>query len=49
MPAFILKLIMGEMSSFVLSSTRVSSKKVEDAGFTFKYPDISAALREIYG
>ncbi len=48
-PAFLLKLILGEMSTMVLGSTKVSSKKIEDAGFSFKYPDIDSALNEIYG
>ncbi|PWK74219.1 hypothetical protein LX99_04020 [Mucilaginibacter oryzae] len=48
-PGFVLKLILGEMSTIVLGSTKVSAKKIEDAGFTFKYADVDAALTEIYG
>lgn len=48
-PAFVLKLLMGEMSTIVLGSTKVSAQKIEDAGFKFKYPDIESALAEIYG
>jgi uncharacterized protein (TIGR01777 family) len=48
-PGFALKLFMGEMSTVVLSSTRASSKKIEKAGFTFMYPELTSALREIYG
>ena len=48
-PTFLLKLLMGEMSTIALSSTKVSAQKIEDAGFKFKYPDISSALKEIYG
>lgn len=48
-PAFLLKLLLGEMSTIVLGSTKVSSKKIEDAGFSFKYPDIISALKQIYG
>ncbi|RYE00857.1 MAG: TIGR01777 family protein, partial [Sphingobacteriaceae bacterium] len=47
-PAFALKLLMGEMSAVVLSSTRVSADKIERAGFQFKYPTIKEAIREIY-
>ncbi|MBK0380500.1 TIGR01777 family oxidoreductase [Mucilaginibacter segetis] len=47
-PAFILKLIFGEMATVVLGSTRVSAKKIEDTGFKFTFPDISAALKAIY-
>jgi len=48
-PAFFLKLLMGEMSTIALASTRVSAQKIEDAGFKFKFDDIAAALRQIYG
>jgi NAD dependent epimerase/dehydratase family enzyme len=37
------------MSTIVLEGTKVSSQKIEDAGYTFKYPDVAAALNEIYG
>ena len=48
-PAFLLKLLLGEMATIVLGSTKVSAKKIEAAGFRFKYPVIEAALSEIYG
>ncbi len=47
-PAFTLKLFMGEMSTVVLGSTKVSAEKTEQAGFQFKYPTAAAAIREIY-
>src|SRR6185437_2284395 len=48
-PAFFLKLLLGEMSTIVLGSTKVSSQKIEQGGYTFKYPEITLALKEIYG
>jgi uncharacterized protein (TIGR01777 family) len=48
-PAFMLKLLMGEMATVVLGSTKVSAQKIEGAGFKFMYPDIDSALTEIYG
>jgi uncharacterized protein (TIGR01777 family) len=48
-PAFALKLLLGEMSLVVLGSTKVSSAKIEKAGFKFSYPTEEAALKEIYG
>jgi uncharacterized protein (TIGR01777 family) len=48
-PAFLLKLLLGEMSLVVLGSTKVSAQKIEDAGFVFKYPDIETTLKQIYG
>lgn len=47
-PAFVLKLLFGEMSTLVLGSTKVSSQKIQDAEFKFKYPEVTAALKEIY-
>jgi NAD dependent epimerase/dehydratase family enzyme len=37
------------MSSLVLGSTKVSAQKITDAGFSFKYPEVADALKEIYG
>jgi uncharacterized protein (TIGR01777 family) len=48
-PAFLLKLIFREMATLVLGSTRVSPLKIEQAGYQFKYPDVTGALKEIYG
>jgi uncharacterized protein (TIGR01777 family) len=47
-PAFILKLLMDEMSTIVLGSTKVSSQKIEDAGYHFKFPILEDAIKDIY-
>jgi len=46
-PSFILKLAMGEMSEEVLKSTAVNNDKIKNAGFTFLYPSIEAALENL--
>ena len=46
-PAFVLKLLMGESSIEVLKSTTVSSKKIQAAGFIFLYPSITTALQQL--
>lgn len=46
-PAFALKLVFGEMANVLLEGSRVSPKKLLNAGFQFKYPTLSEALTEI--
>ncbi len=46
-PQFALKLALGEMSSLLFSSQRVSSKKIEEEGFDFSFPNVSRALEDI--
>jgi len=48
-PAFILKILFGEMSIEILKSADVSSRKIEEAGFKFKYPTIQDSLNKIAG
>jgi uncharacterized protein (TIGR01777 family) len=44
-PAFVLKLVMGEMAKIVLTGRRVSSDKIEQTGFKFKFNNLEEALR----
>lgn len=46
-PAFLLKLILGEMSIEVLKSTTMSVKKLQQAGFSFQFPRIESALKDL--
>ena len=46
-PSFVLKLMLGEMSVEILKSATVSSKKTEQSGFAFLYPDIKSALHDL--
>jgi len=48
-PKFFIKVILGEMSYLLVASQRVSSKKIEEEGFTFEHPNITSALQAIYG
>ena len=47
-PRSVMRLVLGEMSYLLFSSQRVSSKKIEDSGFDFIYPNICRALENIY-
>lgn len=46
-PAFLLKMMVGEMSIEVLKSTTASAAKIHDTGFHFLYPDIEPAVEEL--
>lgn len=47
-PAFVLKALLGKMSQLLLASQRVSSKKIENEGFTFQFANICTALENLY-
>jgi len=46
-PAFVLKIMLGEMSIEILKSAKVSSKKIQGAGFNFDYPTLHSALNDL--
>jgi uncharacterized protein (TIGR01777 family) len=46
-PKVALKLVLGEMSRLVLSSQLVSSDKIEQEGYNFKYVNLSKALEDL--
>ncbi|MGI4884370.1 MAG: TIGR01777 family oxidoreductase [Janthinobacterium lividum] len=48
-PAFALKLAMGDQSEMVLAGQRVSAEKVMQQGFEFDYPVLRGALKALYG
>ena len=48
-PEFMMKLILGEMHVLVTKGQRVSSKKVENLGFNFKFFQLEAALADLLG
>ncbi len=46
-PAFMVKLVLGELGSVILEGQRVIPKKLLEKGFVFHYPDIHQALQSI--
>jgi len=46
-PAFALKALLGEMSGILLASQRVLPAAAEEAGFTFRFPQLSGALADV--
>ncbi|CAL1516525.1 TIGR01777 family oxidoreductase [Chitinophaga sp. MM2321] len=47
-PAFALKLALGEMSIEVLKSVNASSRKIQDTGFQFSYPTVQEAMEQLF-
>lgn len=47
-PAFILRIAMGEMSAVILNSTKTSASKIINLGFTFRFREVDEALKDIY-
>lgn len=46
-PKFLIKLAMGELGSTLLDSQRVIPENLTKAGFQFRYPDLTSAIRQI--
>lgn len=48
-PAFVLRLVLGEMSTLVLDGQRIiPGRLTAEFGFQFKYPELLAALKQIH-
>ena len=45
-PTFVMKIMLGEMSSIVLESQYLKNEKIKNAGFDFQYTTIKDALTE---
>ncbi|MBV7268476.1 TIGR01777 family oxidoreductase [Winogradskyella luteola] len=48
-PKFVMKLALGEMHILLFESQRVSSQKIENKGFHFKYANLRPALEDLLG
>ncbi|MFZ6001908.1 MAG: TIGR01777 family oxidoreductase [Bacteroidota bacterium] len=46
-PAFVLKMIVGEMADLVINGSTVSCAKIQSAGFQFKFPSLQPALNDL--
>ncbi|WP_297337341.1 TIGR01777 family oxidoreductase [Algoriphagus sp.] len=47
-PGFLLRLILGEMAAMVLGGNRVSSQKIQKAGFEYEFESLPEALRDLF-
>lgn len=48
-PGFLVKMIAGEVGDVVLKGGKVSSRKIEDAGFVFHFTSVRTALEDLLG
>ncbi len=50
LPAFVVKLLMGEMGEeLLLASSRVVPNRLQETGYPFRYPTLEGALRHLLG
>lgn len=47
-PAFLLKLVLGEMSVLITEGRYASPKRLLEAGYVFHFPDLKDALKELF-
>jgi hypothetical protein len=47
-PAFMMRLALGEMSTIVLEGRQTLPRRLEEAGYPFRFPDLNLALRDLY-
>ncbi|ADU29234.1 TIGR01777 family oxidoreductase [Evansella cellulosilytica] len=47
-PSFVLKTVLGEMSTLVLEGQRVLPRNLQETGFTFIYPSLKEALDSLF-
>jgi NAD dependent epimerase/dehydratase family enzyme len=46
-PGFALKLLLGEMADLVLYGSNVTSERIKQAGFSFKFDTLEKALNNL--
>ena len=47
-PAFVLRIMIGEMTDIVVNGRNVSSEKIRKTGFTFKFTDLKSAFEALF-
>jgi len=48
-PGFVLRLMKGEFGTVILEGQRVLPRKLQAAGFTFRFPQLRGALQDLVG
>jgi hypothetical protein len=47
-PAFVLRILYGQMSGILLNGSRISCEKIMASGYSFLFPDLEGALRDLF-
>lgn len=47
-PAFVLKILYGEMSGILLNGSRISCEKIMASGYSFLFPDLEGAFGDLF-
>lgn len=47
-PEFVLNIVLGEMAEILINGVKIDASKIQQTGFTFRYPTIDAAFDAIY-
>jgi hypothetical protein len=46
-PGFALHLVLGEMADMILTGQRAVPRRLQEAGYRFRFPDLEPALRDL--
>ncbi len=46
-PNFVMKIVLGEMADMVLNGSKISAKKIQKAGFKFRFTKLDEALKDL--
>ena len=48
-PGFMLRVLLGPVANVITKGQRVLPKKALDMGYSFQFPTVDAAMRELFG
>jgi NAD dependent epimerase/dehydratase family enzyme len=46
-PAFMMKLLFGEMASVLLLGLQASNEKIRSTGYIFQFPELKEAMKDV--
>ena len=46
-PAFVMRLVFGEMSTIILEGLQILPQRLQEAGYSFRFPTLEAALKDV--